>query len=266
MSEEMANGNASSGSTNTTTDITTSVRMYLRVFSADWYAASIFFSIASSFSRSSASSMPLVYTVRMGPEMVISLIAQFRYAFLVPGALLFGPVVALGAGILLRYGAFEFIYAWLALAGGELTGDILWYWLGHRYGDGFVRRFGKYVNITEKTIELVKREYHHYHDWIIFISKLTAGFGIAPAVFFTAGLSKVPFGRYMFINVIGQVFWTTGMLSLGYYLGELSLKVNTIFDRIFYGLGIVILVAAAWGFSRYLRNRFEKSVENEPAV
>lgn len=201
--------------------------------------------------------------MRMGPDVVLSLILQFRYAFLIPGAIFFGPVVALGTGVLLRYGVFEPVWAWLALAGGELLGDMLWYWLGHRWGEKFVRRFGKYVHITDEIIATVKREYHHYHDWIIFISKLTAGLGIAPAVFFTAGLSKVPFGRYMLINVLGQVFWTTGMLTIGYYLGELSLKLDTVFDRIFYGIGVVILIALAYGFSRYLRARVEKSVEHE---
>lgn len=201
--------------------------------------------------------------MRMGPDVVLSLILQFRYAFLIPGAIFFGPAVALGTGILLRYGVFEPVWAWLALAGGELLGDMLWYWLGYRWGEKFVKRFGRYVHITDDIIAVVKREYHHYHDWIIFISKLTAGFGIAPAVFFTAGLSKVPFPRYMLINVLGQIFWTTGMLTIGYYLGELSLKLDTVFDRIFYGIGVIILAALAYGFSRYLRTRVEKSVEHE---
>ena len=196
----------------------------------------------------------------MNPDIVFQLIGEYRYMFLIPGVLFLGPILSLAAGVLLRLGTLELFPTALALAGGELFGDVLWYWLGRHFGDSFVSLFGTYFGITEPRIRNIKRQYHVHHDWLIFVSKLTAGFAIAPVIFFTAGLSRVHFGRYMTINIAGQIIWTTIMLSIGYFLGQTYLQVNNIFDALFYGAVTILVLAALYGFFRYLRTRIEGNV------
>lgn len=195
----------------------------------------------------------------MGIELITSLILQYRYIIIVPTVFVFGAPVSLVAGVLLRLEALQLIPTCLALAAGELLADILWYWLGMRHGDTFVKKFGRYVGITSASISYTKRLFDKYHDIIIFTSKITAGLGLGTVVMFTAGLSRVPFRRYMMLNIAGQSIWTATLLSIGYFLGHIYLEVSDVFEKMAaFGLTVIVLISL-FGFIRYLHIRLTSS-------
>jgi membrane protein DedA with SNARE-associated domain len=186
---------------------------------------------------------------------ISQLIIQYRYGVMVPGALIFGPAASVVAGFLVRLGYVEIIPTALCLAAGELIGDVVWYWLGKRWGETFALRYGRYVGISASSLASVKIMYSRYHDLILFISKITSGFGFAPAVLITAGIAGIPFRRYMMFNIVGQVFFTAALLALGYFFGHLYLQVTGILEKmLIFALGVVVL-ALLVGFGRYLRSR-----------
>ena len=187
-----------------------------------------------------------------------ALVVQYKYFIIAPAAFLFGPIVSLGSGVLLRLGTVELLPTCIALAGGELTGDVIWYWLGRHWGDPFVRKFGRFFGITHHRVEKAKRFFHLYHDLIIITSKLTGGFGFAPAIFFTAGLSRVHFGRYMTFNVLGQIIWTSGLLALGYFAGHLVTTVSNAFEKTFLLILFALSIGALIGFARYVKQRVDE--------
>ena len=182
---------------------------------------------------------------------------SYRYLFLILGAPVFGPPVSLAAGIFIRLGSLDLLLTIACLMIIELAGDIVWYSLGFHFGHRFVGFFGAYVGITENHIAKVTALYHRYHDRIILISKLTAGFGIAPTVLFVAGLSRVPFFRYMLINALGQVVWTSTMLSIGYFFGMYVEAVSNDLTRYSVIGGIILFVAIVVGLANHF---IQKSV------
>ncbi len=192
---------------------------------------------------------------------VLQLLAQYKYEFLVPGALLIGPLISLTAGVLIRLGVMDLWTTAFILMATELLGDVFWYWVGDLWGEGFVRRVGHFIGITEARVHVIRRLFHVHHDKIIIISKLTAGFGFAPAIYFTAGLSHVPFRRYMGINIAGQIVWTSAMLGTGYYLGHFYLQVNGALERMFFIAGVVVMFAAVAGAGQYLWSRLMRGPE-----
>jgi membrane protein DedA with SNARE-associated domain len=171
-----------------------------------------------------------------------------------------GPIVSLVAGVLLRLDIITIVPTCLALAAGELGADVIWYWLGSRYGDSFVSRFGKYIGITKASTTYARGLFGNHHDIIIFTSKLTSGLGLGSVIMFTAGLCRVPFRRYMMLNIAGQFLWTAGLLSIGYFLGHIFLKVNDVFEKTaLLGLSIIVLLSLI-GLGRYLRGY----IDSEP--
>lgn len=192
----------------------------------------------------------------MSPALVIGLMQQYGYIFIFFAAPFVGPLISLASGVLIRLEVLSLVPVYATLMASELTADMLWYWLGYHWGDPFVVRYGHYVGITEKRIEHTKAVYHRYHDSIIFIAKITAGFGVAPVIFFTAGLSRVPFRRYMLMNVLGQIIWTAAMLAIGYYLGHMYLSVNGWLGRVSYIALIAFVLAGLLGLSRYAYRRY----------
>ncbi len=143
---------------------------------------------------------------------------------------------------------------------GDLIGDIIWYSIGYKVGRKFAARFGKYFGITEKNIVNFEKMFHNHKDTILVVSKLTTGFGFATVVLFTAGLVKIPFRRYITINIIGQFVWTALLLFVGYSFAHLYVTFNNIFARSSLIAGAIILIFFIVRYARYMRR---KLLENE---
>ncbi|HZS42966.1 MAG TPA: DedA family protein [Candidatus Paceibacterota bacterium] len=189
---------------------------------------------------------------------MLNLILTYRYIIIVPIALFEGPLIMMLGGFLWRLGLFDFLPLYLALMLGDLLGDIFWYWLGHNFGHRFVRRFGHFFSITENAIATAERIFHQYKNKILTISKLTMGLGFAPVILFTAGLVKIPFRRYLALNVFGQFFWTAFLMVIGYYLGEGYARVNNWLGKISFIAIMILIFLILLGFSKYLKGRIVK--------
>ncbi len=197
----------------------------------------------------------------MSTTSIAGLILQYKYFIMVPASLLAGPLVGMISGFLIRIGGLEFWPSYVALMSGELIGDILWYWTGYHYGERFASGLGKYVGITEKHIATAKRLFSKHNRRILIITKLTTGFGFGIAVMFTAGLSKVPFRRYMTINIIGQLIWTAGLIAIGFFFENFYLQVNNAFDKVYLISAMAVFLLCIVGVARYAGRRFLKQYE-----
>ena len=180
------------------------------------------------------------------------------YALIVALACAEGPILSMIFGVLLRLGYFSFIPVYAALMLGDLIGDVIWYFIGYRYGHAFIARFGKYWNISEEGVEKVTKLFHKHKHSILFISKITNGFGFALVTLMTAGMIKIPFWRYMTINLVGQFAWSGILLGVGYFFGEAYTEVNDWFGRISLGILFLIVIFALNGYKKYLKARAEK--------
>lgn len=166
-----------------------------------------------------------------------------------------GPILSVLSGILLKLGYLDFIPAYAALMLGDLLGDTFWYWMGRLFGHGFIHRFGKYVSLTEEGVESVQRIFHRYTNRILLVSKLTMGLGFALVTLFTAGLSRIPFKKYIALNAVGQFFWTAFLLAVGYLFGQVYESVNGILAKASLLMVFVLAFVAILGFGKYVRGR-----------
>src|SRR3954464_8070499 len=107
------------------------------------------------------------------------LILAYKYFLLLPIAVVEGPLVMMISGFFLKLGFLSFLPAYLLLVAGDFIGDILWYGVGYHFGHGFIKRFGKFFSINEKEVATIERLFHKHHNYILFISKITMGFGFA---------------------------------------------------------------------------------------
>jgi len=162
-------------------------------------------------------------------------------------------MVMVASGILLRLGFFYFLPIYLSLMLGDFAADIAWYWIGFYSGRSFVERFGKYFSLTPEVVERVEFFFHKHQDKILFISKITMGFGFAMATLLTAGIVKIPFKRYVLFNFLGGFIWTGILLGTGYFFGNLYSSINKGFKVVFL-IGLTVLVIGAlYGGSRYFK-------------
>ena len=131
---------------------------------------------------------------------IVSFVEASRYILLFFSTTLGSPVVMIAAGYLIHIKQLEFWAAYGTIVAADITGDIIWYWIGRIGARPFLERFGSRFGIPPGTVERLERLFHHYHERILIGSKLTMGFGLAIGVLAVAGMMRVPFWRYLAVT------------------------------------------------------------------
>lgn len=196
------------------------------------------------------------------PNQIFDLIIQYKYFIMIPLTVVEGPIIMFVSGILLRLGFLSLLPAYITLIVGDLIGDILWYGAGYHWGEPFVRKFGKYVSITEDGMKTAEEIFHRHKDKILIVSKLTMGFGFSPVILLTAGIVRIPFRRYIILNVIGQFFWVAFLLSFGYFFAHVYSSLADNFSRITIITLFVVLLLLLFGFGKYIRGKIIKQYKS----
>lgn len=185
----------------------------------------------------------------------IALLLQYKYLLIIPLAIIEGPILAMVCGFFIQTDFFSFWPIFVILMLGDLISDIYWYAIGYYGGRRLILKYGRFFSVNEKTLEVTERIYHRHYHWILLLSKVTMGFGFAVAIVATAGIVRVPFRKYMILNIIGQPIWTGMLLGIGYFLGNYLYRVQNGFELISVIALIIITFAGLFGLSRYVRTK-----------
>ena len=192
------------------------------------------------------------------PPFVAAAIAaagHYRYVLLFVGTIVEGPLIMAGCGFLLHLGVFRPLPMFVALASGDLVADIGWYYVGRYFLEPMMRKHGRFLNITPKTVEKAKMLFRYHHERILIISKITMGFGMALGVLMVAGASHVPFRKYFIINTLGEIVFVTAMLSIGYWLGSAYVVLEGGLKWLFIAGATAVFLAFLAGVSQFARKR-----------
>jgi len=195
-------------------------------------------------------------------EQFLTGIAILKYPLVFVIALVEGPIVMVGSGMLYRLGVFSFLPLYFTLILGDFTADIGWYFIGKYGARRFVTRWGRYFSVTPESVERLEKLFHNHQGKILFISKITMGFGFALATLMAAGMARVPFKKYALFNFLGGFVWTAILMSVGYFFGHLYTVIDKSFRLAFVVCLIVFVLLAVYGLGKYFKARFlEKEIE-----
>jgi len=111
----------------------------------------------------------------------------------------------------------------LAALLGSAGGITLSYALGRGFGLPLIRRYGRYVHITEERLQRVHGWLEHAGAW-----SLTFGYflpGVRHLTAYVAGTSRLQLGIFALFAYSGALLWTSTFVTAGYVLGEQGSKV-----------------------------------------
>ncbi len=171
---------------------------------------------------------------------VIGWLVTYRYWLLFPIVVAEGPIVTVVAGFLVFLGQMNFWIVYGLVLLGDLTGDTLYYGLG-RGGKAAIRRWGKFVGLSEKLVEKLERHFHKHAGKTLLLGKLAHGFG--GPVLVAAGLARMPYTEFLFYNLVATAPKSFALLLVGYYSGGAFVQMNhylTLFGAVFLGIGLAI--------------------------
>jgi len=151
----------------------------------------------------------------------IAFLETSKYVLIFIGCYLEGSTVMMTTGLLWGLGTVEFWPAYGALILGDILSDIMWYFIGYYGARRFFGRWGHWFGVTPTIIDKVERRFGIYHTKVLIASKLSMGFGMfAVPILATAGMLRVPFARYVTINLFGSMVWVFSVMLVGYWFGN----------------------------------------------
>jgi membrane protein DedA with SNARE-associated domain len=122
------------------------------------------------------------------------------------------------SGYLIWRGQMHPVPAFLGAFCGSACGISLSYVVGRTLGYGAIRRFGRYVHLTEERMERVDGWFRRVGNWA-----LTFGYFIPGVRHFTAlaaGISRLPYWQFARFAYAGAALWVASFLTLGFFVGE----------------------------------------------
>ena len=70
-----------------------------------------------------------------------------------------------------------------------------------------------------------------------------------------AGMSRMPFWKFMLYSSLGTIIWTTFLAYVGFYFGENQALMQQIFSQVGYVIITIVILALSWLLYRKLKNK-----------
>jgi membrane protein DedA with SNARE-associated domain len=153
----------------------------------------------------------------------------------------------------------ELVLVGVIIAGciGSLTAAALLYWIGYQFNHDaifrFTDRYGKYLFIKSEDIQKSLLWFEKYGHRIVFFGRMVPA--VRSLISIPAGMSRMPFWKFMFYSALGTIIWTTFLACVGFYFGENQVLMHEIFSRVGYVIIMIVVLVLLWHCYRKLKNK-----------
>lgn len=160
------------------------------------------------------------------------------------------------SGYLASTGRFQLV--WVATAGaiGCNVGSTIAYAVGYWGGRPLIERWGAYVLMSRRDLELVERFFARYGGITVFVGRLLPV--IRTFIALPAGIARMPQLRFQAYTFLGSWPWCYALAYVGYRLGERWRSDPALRDflhRFDAAIVVALLLAAGWYVRRHWQHR-----------
>lgn len=153
---------------------------------------------------------------------------HYKYLFLFPVTVIEGPIIIVIAGFFSTLGYFNPLLVFLIAIAGDVAGDTIYYAMGRWGRIAFIERWGKYVGLSVDRVKRLESHFKKHTIKTLLIGK--AAYSVGTVVLVAAGIAKVPYRRFIWLNVIGTVPKSLFFLLIGIFFGQAYVKINNILE------------------------------------
>ena len=168
------------------------------------------------------------------------------------GLIIPGDVILALGGVYSARGDMKLV--WVIVLGtlAAIVGESIGYWLGRKYGRGLIRRL-PLVKRMERLFGNAEEYFKRHGGWTVAIGRYaTAAGAFIP---FSAGVGKMPYGRFLAFDVPAIIVWAAGISVFGYVFGQHLEFVDKVLSRFGY---IVLGLFVAFFLGRFLWKRMRE--------
>jgi len=156
------------------------------------------------------------------------------------------------AGFLIGQGKFSWWWVFFSSTLGSLTGSMVSYWFGRRFGRDWVLNFGKYLLLNEEHLEMAEKFFAKHGQKTVFLSRFVPI--VRHFISLPAGMCQMPMNKFMLYTFLGASIWNMFLAATGYLLQDnwAEIKSYTHWADYLIAIGIVFVIAC-WIWKAYRR-------------
>jgi membrane protein DedA with SNARE-associated domain len=159
------------------------------------------------------------------------------------------------AGYLASQGSLQLWAVILTGALGNLAGSLIAYSIGYILEEsvllGWIRRYGKFVLISEADYTKAASRFVSYGSSIVFFSRLLPV--VRTFISLPAGMFEMDIKKFITYTFLGSLAWSTLLTLVGYYLASQWQSIGPVFSKVQYALIALILVGVGYYIYHKLR-------------
>jgi len=149
----------------------------------------------------------------LGYPGIIALMALESTVVPIPAELVMPP-----AGYWVAKGQMNATVAILSGVVGSVLGSLVTYWVAHMLGRPLIRRFGKYVLVTDKALERSERYFAAHGEISVLMGRMLPV--VRHLISIPAGLARMSLPAFALYTSLGAFVWCSVLVAIGYVLGR----------------------------------------------
>lgn len=106
----------------------------------------------------------------------------------------------------------------IAASIAAIIGDAGGYWIGRYFGRDLIRKYGKWIHLTEDRMNTIQGYFNRHGAKTVFFGRFFTILRTYSALF--AGICRMPYLTFTLFNALGGIFWATCFGILGYIFGH----------------------------------------------
>jgi membrane protein DedA with SNARE-associated domain len=143
-------------------------------------------------------------------------------------------------------------------------GSIPAYWVGAKGGRPMVERYGSYMLLSRRDLDLVDRFFAHYGSITVLIGRMLPI--VRTFIAFPAGVAKMNQLRFHIYTFIGSWPWCYALAYVGMTLGakwSTDPRFKAVFNRFHLSVEIVLVAGIVWFVWTHWKNRIRPEAAAE---
>jgi membrane protein DedA with SNARE-associated domain len=180
----------------------------------------------------------LVETIgRLGYPGIVALMAIESSVIPLPSEAVMPP-----AGYLVAVGRMDAALALGSCILGGLLGSYANYWVASRVGRWFFVKYGRWVLVSEQSLDRAESFFRRHGPIAVFVSRLFPV--LRHLVSIPAGIARMPLGRFFLYTGAGAGLWGAILMGIGWVIGKEGRALSREQIAVYSHRAVVILIPA----------------------
>lgn len=196
---------------------------------------------------------------------IISVIEQLGYAGVFVGMTLESVGLPIPSEVIMPFAGYVVWEGGLTLLGitvagtlGCLAGSLIAYYIGLWGGRPLLERYGKYVLISKRELDLADKWFEKYGDRAVFVSRLLPV--VRTYISFPAGIVNMDVKKFSLYTVLGSLPWCFGLAYIGVLLGPHWEDIKGLFRYL--DIAVIVGIIALVAYLIYRRERIMSHIRS----